>query len=105
MDTVGWVDVRKQRRMWKYAVADGAASPVPPDDRPGVGANVELSALEIAGRPWWSLCVEAFGPDEAAAEHALGVAAAHVFGRDAPPALTAARAMGYPAWLHRVAGG
>lgn len=104
-DTDGWVDVRKQRRMWTLAVTDGAAEVVAPSDRLQVGANVELSVLEVEGRPWWSVCVEAFAPDEAAAGRALGVAAAHVFGPDAPPALTAGRSAGYPAWLHRVAGG
>jgi hypothetical protein len=105
VDTAGWVDVRKARRMWKFAVAeDGAVDAVAPSGRPEVGANVELSALGIGGRPWWSVCAEAFGPDEGAAARALDAVAARVFASGVPPALAAAASMGYPAWLRGVAG-
>lgn len=109
----GWAAVRKRRWRRDFDVADGRAAPA----EGGVPARIErllagthgprvaleLVALELSGAPWWGVGLEATGPGDRARLDALRAAAAHVFGRAAPPALDAARSMGYPAWLSAAA--
>ena len=81
-DGAGWVDVEKTR--WQ---------------RHEGGCALELSRVVVEGEPWWSVCLEATGPDDGARKVALEDGARRWL-RGAP-ALAADRAMGYPAWLRR----
>ena len=80
----GWVAVGKTR--WQRH-ADGCA--------------LELSEVTVADVPWWSVCLEASGPDHQARHDALARAAERWLGADDAPALAAADAQGYAAWLLR----
>lgn len=75
----GWVEVGKQRRQRH---ADACA--------------LELSRLTIWDEVWWSVCLEATGPDAPAA---LMEAARQWLGAEGAPVLPEADAQGYPAWL------
>ena len=78
----GWVEVRKTR--WQHALGTCA---------------LELSHVEVDGEPWWSVCLEATGPDDDARRAALADAARQWLGHRDAPALAEAHAQGYPAWL------
>ncbi len=77
-----WVEVRKTR--WQHTL--GACA-------------LELSRVEVAGAPWWSVCLEATGESGAARRAALADAARQWLGGRNGPALPRPLAMGYPAWL------
>ena len=79
VDEIGdaWVAVAKARRQRH---ADECA--------------LELSRLEVEGEAWWSVCLEASGPDPNAAL----AGAARRWLATAPP-LPESQALGYPAWL------
>ena len=73
----GWIAVAKSRRQRYHG-----------------DAALELSRLEVAGQAWWSVCLEASGPDPAAAL----ADAARQWLASAPP-WPETQACGYPAWL------
>ena len=78
----GWVAVRKTR--WQ---------------RHREACALELARVEVGGEPWWSVCLEATGPDGDARRDALAQAAREWLGAEGAPALPASDAQGYPAWL------
>ena len=82
----GWIDIRKTRRQHEHEAGDGTC-------------RLELSEVAVGGDVWWSVCLEADGPDAASRQRALATAAARWLGRPDAPALPAEAAMGYPAWL------
>ena len=95
---------------WSFALAEAVGgAPETEDDWVAVQKTrwqrhagecaLELSRVEVAGVPWWSVCLEATGPDADARRAALAEAARQWLGADDAPALTAADAQGYPAWL------
>ena len=93
----GWVEVRKRRRQRRVLTAGGSCA-------------VELSEVEAAppgadagGAVWWSVCLEASGPDAEARRAALDRAGDAWLDRDDAPALAAEDAQSYPAWLGRLA--
>ena len=86
----GWVEVRK-RRAQRHAEAGGGA------------CALELSEVEVAGQTWWSVCLEASGPDAAARRAALDDGRRRWLAAEAAPVLPAEAAAGYPAWLRRIA--
>ena len=86
-----WVEVAKTRRQREHAAGDASC-------------RLELSEVEVGGAAWWSVCLEADGPNAEARQRALAEAAARWLGRADAPALAAADARGYPAWLMEVAG-
>lgn len=87
----GWVAVAKTRRQREHSAGGGTC-------------RLELSEVEVAGKTWWSVCLEADGRDSMVRRRALTGAAAHWLGRPDAPALPAEAAMGYPAWLIEIAG-
>ena len=77
-----WVEVAKVRRQ-----------------REAGGCALELAEVVVRGERWWSVCLEATGPTEAARRAALVEAAGRWLGRDDAPALPTSMSRGYPAWL------
>ena len=92
----GWVDVTKKRRVRTFGRKAGEIVEVP--KRPEAGCDVEVGEVQLGEGAWWTVCLEAFGPDEAARHRALRVTAAHVFSHDAP-LLDAEHSTGYIGWL------
>ncbi|MEP0545637.1 MAG: hypothetical protein ABJF88_01765 [Rhodothermales bacterium] len=98
--TGDWVAVAKRRRKGTFAVRNGTVEIVQREEQAGQGCSLEIAEVEADGQTWWSVGFEAFGTyDQAALVEYLRRAAAHVFAAADPPALPAAQAMSYPAWL------
>ena len=74
-DSAGWRLVSKRRRISFFAQATEMGSPQL-GEQPGCG--VELTAVDLRGEPWWTLCLEATGPADALRRE-LDAAAALVF--------------------------
>jgi len=82
----GWLEVAKTRWQRRLEAAGGACT-------------LELSTVAVAGWAWWSVCLEAEGPDAPSRRAALGVGAHRWLTSEAAPALAREAARGYPAWL------
>ena len=94
-----WIGVAKTRWKRRYRVgADGHVTPYAGTDRLEDGCDVEVTAINVQGDTWWSVCLEAFG-NEAALQNTLMQTAQHVFRITAPPVLEEAQSKGYAAWL------
>lgn len=106
-DSAGdWVAVAKRRQKGTFAIRNGSIEIVPREEQAGQGCSLEVAEVEADGRTWWSVGFEAFGTsDQAALVTYLRRAAAHVFAVADPPALPAAQAMSYPAWLWALSNG
>lgn len=94
-----WVDVHKRRRIRDWTVAGAQVRRVPDEAYVAQGCSLELGQVEVGGRVWWSVCLEAFGADEDRLTDDLRRVARHVFANDATPTLAADRSMSYPVWL------
>lgn len=79
-DSAGWRLVSKRRRISFFAQATEMGSPQL-GEQPGCG--VELTAVDLRGEPWWTLCLEATGPADALRRE-LDAAAALVFAQALP---------------------
>ena len=101
-DPAGWRLVSKRRRISFFAQATGMGAPQL-GQQPGCA--VELTAIDLRGEPWWTLCFEATGPADAL-RHELDAAAALVFA-DALPGgveLGIDDSQSYVLWLSRQPG-
>jgi hypothetical protein len=88
-DPVGWMPVRKRRRVSRFSLVGGET-----------GCAVELTEVRARGQDWWSLGLEATGPDEVRHSE-LEAAAALVFARP-PPDLAEFGlhdSLSYAAWI------
>lgn len=74
-DPAGWRLVSKRRRISWFAQATGMRLPQP-SEQPACA--VELTAIDLGGEPWWTVCLEATGPTDALRRE-LDAAAAVVF--------------------------
>jgi hypothetical protein len=100
-DSAGWRLVRKRRRISVLARATEMGSPQLGEP----GCAVELTAVDLNGEPWWTLCFEATGPADALRRE-LDAAAALVFA-DALPGgveLGIDDSQSYVQWLRRQPG-
>jgi hypothetical protein len=100
-DSAGWRLVSKRRRISFFAQATGMGSPQLGEP----GCTVELTAVDLGGEPWWTLCFEATGPADALRRE-LDAAVAVVFA-DAPPdgvELGIDDSQSYAQWLRRQTG-
>jgi hypothetical protein len=102
-EDVALASVHKTRFLLKYSFDKGAPQEVAADAHPVEGCNAELTAIEFAGRPWWTIALEAFG-SVASIERILLSAATRFFGNGAPHRLGVEQSCSYPAWLVRRAG-
>ena len=91
MPDEGWIDVAKVRWQRHVEAGDGVCA-------------VEISEVEVGGDVWNSVCLEAAGPTDEARRAALDAGAEWLATGDAPE-LSAAAAMGYPAWLRALGAG
>ena len=97
-----WVEVEKARRVRYFAAPpDGAVRPLDGGEQTPHACGLELGEMRVGEAVWWSVCLEAFGPDEAALADRLRRVAEHVVRAAEPPDLPAQAARSYPAWLCR----
>jgi hypothetical protein len=100
-DSAGWRIVSKRRRISVFAHATEMGSPQLGES----GCAVELTAVDLRGEPWWTLCFEATGPADGLRRE-LDAAAALVFA-DALPGgvqLGIDDSQSYVQWLRRQTG-
>ena len=97
---LSWIKVRKERWLRRYEV-NGEEVVVAASDRGYLapGCEVELTRVYLAGDASWTVCLEAFGGEDAVGSALLPVAR-HVFeATHNPPALGVEDSYGYPRWL------
>ncbi len=103
-DGAEWIAVAKRRRVRTFAVEGDAVRSVEGEERVAQGCGVEVAEVRVGDGVWWSVCLEAFGSDEAALPDVLRAVAAHVFdAQREPPGLPSDPAMSYPRWLREYA--
>jgi hypothetical protein len=94
-----WIEVEKERALCRYWLAgDRGIVATTTDWFPDQGCDLELTAVRVRGREWWTLALEAYGQAGSIQENLLRVAEA-VFGAGDPPSLNAQDSYGYPRWL------
>ena len=105
IDPGGWRRVRKQRRVTWFSPAGEQIAPAPA--APGQASlqarcAVELTEVRFQHQDWWSLGLEATGPDDLLGP-VLGAAAALVFTQPLPSGvdLGVRDSTSYAEWLHR----
>jgi hypothetical protein len=101
-DPDGWKRVRKQRRISRFSLHDGRIT-ARAEGRPGEPrCAVELTEIHARHRDWWSLGLEATGPD-GMLRSVLGATAAAVFARPLPPGtdLRLQDSLSYADWLRQ----
>lgn len=94
-----WVEVAKRRQVRYFAAEPGGVRWLESGERSAQACGLELGEVRIGDAVWWSVCFEAFGPDEGALADRLQRVASHAVAEAEPPALGAAHALSYPAWL------
>lgn len=97
-----WIGVGKERKVLRFRNIDlGKIEPTPLSERPERGCNLELTAVQIYGREWWTMGFEAFG-DEINLEQDLSATINATLAIGIPPSLDAEHSFGYPRWLQRI---
>jgi hypothetical protein len=97
-----WIEVEKERALCRYRLMEDRRMVATATDwYPEQGCDLELTAVRVRGREWWTLAFEAFGPADSVGENLLNVAEL-VFGAGEPLTLDAADSYGYPRWLELV---
>jgi hypothetical protein len=97
-----WIEVEKERALCRYRLLeDRRIVATGTDWYPDQGCDLELTAVRVRGREWWTLALEAFGPSSSVCEN-LQLFGEVVFGAGEPPSLDAADSYGYPRWLELV---
>lgn len=98
-----WIAVDKARRLRRYGLApDGTLSQVSLERMPQRGCEFELSEVRAAGDTWWSVCLEAFGPEKGLEDSLYAVATLYLT-RDWPVAMEEGQSCGFPDWIDRMA--
>jgi hypothetical protein len=82
-DPAGWQPVRKRRRISRFSRASGPAAARAPVPGGEPCCAVELTEVRTRGQDWWTLGLEATGPDDLL-HGELQAAAALVFARPLP---------------------
>jgi hypothetical protein len=94
-----WVAVKKVRMLCKYEVTNGMiVLPVPADDFPDEGGQVELTRLTVKGNEWWTVGFEAW-ENEADMQENLHLLMGHVLAHSEPPVFQTEDSYSYPKWL------
>ena len=101
-DPDGWKRVHKQRRTSRFALTHGRILAPAPGRAGEPRCAVELTGIRVHHQEWWSLGLEATGPDDLLGP-VLGAAAAHVFTQPLPSGVDLAvrDSTSYAEWLRR----
>ena len=101
-DPGGWKRVHKQRRTSRFSLTHGRILAPAPGRAGEPRCAVELTGIRVHQQDWWSLGLEATGPDELLGP-VLGAAAALVFTQPLPSGvdLGVRDSTSYAEWLRR----
>ncbi len=95
-----WFTVEKKRFLRKYSHESSGLIPAEPKSFPARGCTVELTLIQARDAKWWSVGLEAFGPDEGGLRDTLILAAAKCFTAGSHyPSLSVNDSFDYPEWL------
>jgi hypothetical protein len=98
-----WIAVEKTRTLRLFqVVGEGRIVPLPAGSYETHGCGLELTRISVRGTEWWSLGLEAYGP-EATLQEELVAIAKHLFARGAAPRFEATDSCSYPKWLEGLA--
>ena len=93
---IGWADVAKTRRVRLFTPEQGLTETT---EWVEAGCGVEVGEAVLGQGVWWTVCLEAFGPDAEAQRALLQATAQDVFTRPDAPGLDATHSVGYVGWL------
>jgi hypothetical protein len=95
-----WIAVTKHRTVRTLTFREDRLVLTKPREVLQHGCTVELAEVTVQHASWWSVCLEAFGPD-AEARALLEQTASRVFAENPPP-LAAEQSLNYVDWLARL---
>lgn len=96
-----WVPVHKRRSTRTFEQHDDRLLLTKPGLQLPHGCRVELAEIDYRHQPWWTVCLEAFGPD-AEAREMLQRTGERVFAETGAPALPREASRSYVAWLSAI---
>ncbi len=96
-----WVGVEKARWLALFQVEDDNVEAVSGSTEPGCGCGLELTRVEARESTWWSVGLEAFGPEDQNYDRLITVAE-HLFSIGEPPSLKANHSYAYTNWLDSI---
>jgi hypothetical protein len=96
-----WLPVRKARQLLRFALVGDRRLLIQGRLRPERGCEIELTSVSLGMRRWWTLGLEAYGP-ESSVKNDLMAAARDFFEGEGPLALEVVDSYGYPEWLGRL---
>jgi len=95
-----WIPVIKHRSVRSFTIKNEKLVLTKPGEHLAHGCSVELAEVTVHHEPWWTLCLEAFGPD-AEARTLIQQVGDRIFEDDNSPDLTEQSSMSYVRWLAR----
>ena len=93
-----WVGVEKARWLALYKVEGDRVEATPRTTEPSCGCGLELTRVEARESIWWSVGLEAFGPEDQNYNRLI-TTADHIFSTAEPPRFCVARSYAYTKWL------
>ncbi|MBF1999999.1 MAG: hypothetical protein IGS38_04710 [Synechococcales cyanobacterium M58_A2018_015] len=97
-----WITIQKSRQLKRYGVLpDGTVTAMADSETAEQSCTLELTNLWLAEQQWYSLGLEASGPEDHLGETLMQVTQAVFSGSDAP-LLKGKDSYGYPKWLTRL---
>ncbi len=98
-DLSGWIPVTKERRLRRLRLPEaGHCEPVSPEVMVSHGCDLELTQIRLGSSRWWTVAMEAYGPEIQRYEN-LTRTASRLFEAPFPALLHERDSMSYPAWL------
>ena len=102
-DISPWLPIRKTRLLLRFAVVGDRRFLFPGPLRPERGCEIELTGVDVGARQWWTLALEAYGPNSSVKADLMAIAR-QFFEGEAAPSLEAIDSYGYPEWLGCLSG-
>jgi len=94
----GWISIRKLRRRRAFHRTSVTAVEHSFDDGDRPGCNIELTDLRVGDARWWTLALEAVGPQDRL-ELELRTSADRLFAEPPPETFDLSSSRSYAAWL------
>jgi hypothetical protein len=93
-----WIGVEKARWLALFQIEDGNVEAVPGSTEPSCGCGLELTRVGARESAWWTIGLEAFGPEDQNYDRLI-TTADYIFSIAKPPRFRAAHSYAYTKWL------
>lgn len=100
LQTAGWLEVQKERRLKRFHVKPSQISPA--TERPSNGCEFELTKLTVQQGIFWTVGFEAVGPPEKQSDNLQTIVRHTLHHQTLKEAFTLERSMGYAEWLSQL---